>query len=147
MPGEQGRRWAGVCPQRAWVSLGIHFWCYLCHSRVLCISSEGLGEDILLLFASFPPSSYARGKACAMILAAICIIPALSAYLEGVLGIILLLFVSFPPSLHVWGKARAKISSLFVSFPPSSHSLGGSWGADFVAICIIPALFVFLQQG
>jgi hypothetical protein len=34
-----------------------------------------------------------------------------------------------------------------VSFPPSSHSLGRSWGTDFVAICVIPALFVFLQQG
>ena len=141
---------------------------YLRHSCLLCMSGDKgeepflslfvsfppslhvsgrAWEKILSLFASFPPSSYAWGQAWAIIFVAICVIPARSAHFGSVLGNMLSLFVSFPPSLHVWGKARARILLLFVSFPPSLHSLGWSWGTDFVAICVIPALFAFLGQG
>ena len=40
-----------------------------------------------------------------------------------------------------------QILSLFAYFPPSLHVLGMVWKADFVAICVVPALLTCLGNG
>jgi hypothetical protein len=117
--------------------------CKACKLQIL-----GLGMHIYMLFASLPPYLQVFGKACNAIFVAICVTPALFAWLwQGMLCNICRYLRHSRPICRSLARHAMQYLSLFASLPPYLLVFGKACYVIFVAICVTPALFACLWQG